>query len=209
MEKKLIWGVRVWRGREEREQMYQRSFNTLWTCCSLPRDSVCCCMSCLMSGCAAPGQPGHSRALCGHSHPSWALTSTGPATASIWTGRADPFLGLLPFLPWLSVVQKGTCTTGTSSNSSSSLDLILPLFTLTWCWLSTSGTPSVLFQAALGWVTLPKRQTSALPTPVKTLSPTPNSACQILCSSFHLLFFNFSICKTGVVTLAFSVKSCN
>lgn len=69
--------------------------------------------------------------------------------------------------------------------------------------------PQCCFRQPWAQSPFPKRQTSTAPMPVNRLAPTPNSACQIWCRSFHLLFFNFSICKTGVVTLASSVKSCS
>lgn len=107
-------------------------------------DAVCWCNSYLsVSGYALPVQPGQrpwqhlpgahrlQRSLSRHFHPYWVLTSTGPATASIQTGRPDPFICLLSFLPWLAMVRNGTC---------SSLNLILPLFIMSRCWLSISGT---------------------------------------------------------------------
>lgn len=165
------------------------------------------------SGCAAPGQPAESLTappwhtptpVSGHSHPAWVLTSTCPATASIWTGRADPSLGLLSFLPWLAVVQKGTCTTGNSSSSKQQLEFY-PAIIYTDMMLTVHfrDFSQCCFRLPQSESPFPKRQTSAIPMPVKSMLS--NSACQIFCRSFHLLLFNFSICKTEAVTLAFSV----
>lgn len=110
------------------------------------------------------------------------------------------FAFLLSFLPSLAMVRRGTCNTGNNSNNKKQHEF----------------NPSIIYNIMMVTVhfgdfsqkqpysesSLPKKQTSATPTAVKSLGPVPNLVCcQILFKSFQLLLFNFSICKTGVAIL--------
>lgn len=84
------------------------------------------------SGCAAPGQPGHSLgAPPWHTQqgPGWMLPPLlsahlhWPSNCFHLSWQSRPFPWLLSFLPWLAVLQKGTCTTGNSSSSKQQLEL--------------------------------------------------------------------------------------
>lgn len=124
----------------------------------------------------------------------WVLTST----VSIQTGRPDPLVRFLSFLPWLAMVRNGTCNTGNTNNTTKQLEfnpsIIYNVMMLT---VHCKDFSQCRFRQPYSESCFPKKQTSAIPMAVKRLGPTPNlDCCQILYKSFHFLFFNFSICET-------------
>lgn len=110
------------------------------------------------------------------------LTSTGPASASIQTGRPDPSVCFLSLLPSLAMVRKGTCNSGNTTNKKQQLEfnpsIIYNVLMLSVHFRDFS---QCCFRQPYSQSSFPKKQTTAIPTAVERLGPTPNLACcQIL-----------------------------